>query len=376
MRIVADDRPHAASGVAAGMLAPATEVATTELGLLQLNLASLERYDSYIGELEADTGHDLGLRRTATLSVGLDGDDAARLADFAQVLADCGLTAELCTARQARKLAPLLAPTIRSALVVPGDWAIDPRLLWAALRADLARREIEWIDGTVTGIVTEDGRCRGVTLAESPNVERTATPPVGRTTTPPVERTTTPPVERSRDAILTAEVVVWCPGAWAAEVPLPFDLPVRPVKGQVVRLRAGRLPLPEQTLRAFVHGTEVYLVPRHSGEIAIGATSEDRGFEGTATGGGVYELLRDARAVLPITAEYEFAEVSVGFRPATPTHAPLLGPSPLPGLVLATGHHRNGVLLTPITAELIAGLVVDGDWPELGRAFNPYEEKP
>lgn len=343
VRLVADDRPQAASGVAAGMLAPVTEVATTELGLLQLNLASLERYGDYITELESDTGRDLGLRRTATLSVGVDGDDAARLADLAGVLAGCGLAAELCTARQARRIAPLLAPSIRSALLVPGDWAIDPRLLWSALRADLGRREVPVASGTVTGIATDAGRCTGVVLTDGTR--------------------------------MSADVVVWAPGAWAAQVPLPFDLPVRPVKGQVVRLRAGRLPLPEQTLRAFVHGAEVYLVPRASGEIAIGATSEDRGFEPTATGGGVYELLRDARTVLPITAEYEFAEVGVGFRPATPNHAPILGPSPVPGLVLATGHHRNGVLLTPITAELVGGLVADGDWPELGRAFNPYEEK-
>lgn len=339
--LVDDGRAGTASPVAAGMLAPATEIAPTEIGLLQLNLASLERYPEFVEELSGATGLPVGLRRSATVSVAADTDDVARLDDLAEILAGCGLSAERCTGRQVRRRVPLLAPRIRAGLVIERDWSVDNRLLWAALRVAAEGSGVVHHHGTVTELVVEDGRCAGVVMADHTR--------------------------------LPADTVVWAAGAWAGEV-VGFDLPIRPVKGQVVRLRAHDLPIPEVTVRAFVRGFEVYLVPRESGELVIGATVEDRGFDTSATAGGVHDLLRDARTVLPITAEYEFAEVSVGFRPASADHSPILGPSPIDGLVLAVGHHRNGVLLTPITAELITDLVVDGTWPQLGASFNPYPE--
>jgi len=342
VRLVGDDRPGTASPVAAGMLAPVTEAVPTELGLAHLNLDSLQRYATFAEQLTADTGLEIGLRKVPTVSVGFDSDDAARLADLASVLTDAGLEATSCTGREVRRHVPLLAPQVRAGLLVPGDWSVDNRLLWRALRADAELAGVERITDTVTEVVVDADRCTGVRLASGPE--------------------------------LRSEVVVWAAGAWSARVPLPFELPVRPVKGQVVRLRAGSLPVPGCTVRAFVRGFDIYLVPRESGEVVVGASSEDRGFEIAPTAGPVHDLLRDARTVLPITAEYEFAEVNVGFRPASASHTPILGPTPVDGLVAATGHHRNGVLLTPITAELITDLVVDGHWPALGSAFNPYTD--
>lgn len=340
VRLISDDRAGTASPVAAGMLAPATEVAPTELGLLQLNLASLHRYADFAAELAADTGLPVGLRKTPTVSVAVDSDDVARLDDLAEILAGAGVEVERTTGRQVRRRVPLIAPQIRAGLIIDQDWSVDNRLLWSALRAGAEAAGVTRQTGTVTALIRDDDRCTGVELADGSRIE--------------------------------ADTVVWATGAWAGDI-VGFDLPVRPVKGQILRLKAHQLPIPEVTVRAFVHGFEVYLVPRDSGELVIGATSEDRGFETMPTAGGVGDLLRDARAVLPITAEYEFAEVSVGFRPASASHSPILGPSPLDGLILAVGHHRNGVLLTPITAELIANLVVDGEWPELAAAFNPYQ---
>ena len=340
VRLVTDDRPGTASPVAAGMLAPVTEAVPTEIGLAGLNLASLQRYGEFADRLSSDTGRDVGLRRVPTVSVGFDSDDAARLADLAAMLEHAGLEAISCTGREARRHVPLLAPQVRAGLLVPGDWSIDNRLLWRALRADAELAGVELLTGTVTEVALTDGRCTGVTLASG--------------------------------STISSEQVVWAAGAWSGQVPLPFELPVRPVKGQVVRLRAGSLPVPACTVRAFVRGFEVYLVPRESGEVVIGASSEDRGFETTPSAGAVHDLLRDARTVLPITAEYEFAEVNVGLRPASANHSPILGPTPVDGLVAATGHHRNGVLLTPVTAELITNLIVDGEWPELAAAFNPW----
>ena len=147
---------------------------------------------------------------------------------------------------------------------------------------------------------------------------------------------------------------------------------MRPVKGQILRLDPGRLPSPAVTVRAFSRGTEVYLVPRDGGrELVVGATVEERGFDGRPTAGGVYELLRDARTVLPMTAEYALAETSVGWRPGTPDNAPILGGCELEGLVLATGHYRNGVLLTPITADVIAELITDRNAGRGGGAVHP-----
>jgi glycine oxidase len=165
--------------------------------------------------------------------------------------------------------------------------------------------------------------------------------------------------------------VVVATGAWAGQLRGVPALPVRPVKGQILRLDPGRLPSPRLTVRAFTRGSEIYLVPRESGrEVVVGATVEEQGFDDRATAGGVYELLRDARSVLPMTAEYALAETSVGWRPGTPDNAPILGGCGIEGLVLATGHYRNGVLLTPITADVISNLVLTGELGEVARPFT------
>ena len=144
-------------------------------------------------------------------------------------------------------------------------------------------------------------------------------------------------------------------GSWAGQITGIDPMPVRPIKGQILRLDPRGLPQPAQTVRAITQGSEVYVVPRASGrEVVVGATVEEKGFDGSVTADGVYELLRDARRVLPMTAEYALAETTVGWRPGTPDNAPILGPGSLDGLVLATGHYRNGVLLTPVTADVIS----------------------
>ncbi len=147
-------------------------------------------------------------------------------------------------------------------------------------------------------------------------------------------------------------------------------MPVRPVGGQILRLH-GDEPLIEGTVRALVRGRAVYLVPLRDTGLIVGATVEEKGYQSMVTAGGVYELLRDAIEVVPGLAEWELAESLVRFRPGTPDNAPILGPSGLPGLVLATGHYRNGVLLTPVTADAIADLVTTGTLPELAAGFGP-----
>nr|WP_275588531.1 glycine oxidase ThiO [Microlunatus panaciterrae] len=344
--VVAGDAEAAASRVAAGMLAPVTETTFTEEKLLRLTLASIGMFDDFATEVGTASGLPVGLRRTPTLSVASTADDAARLGMLADYLTRIGLESERLTSRECRRQEPLLAPTIRSGLLVGGDWSCDNRLLWAALREAAGRAGVRRVDGAVGRLELAGDRVVGVRLSDG-------------------------------SGIATDQVVV-AAGAWAGQLDLPLHLPVRPVKGQILRLDPAGLPQPGLTVRAFSQGAEVYLVPRESGhEVVVGATVEDLGFDPRVTAGGVYELLRDARAVIPMTAEYTLAETSVGYRPGTPDNAPILGASGIDGVTLATGHYRNGVLLTPITASVVAAAVLDGALPDVAAGFTlaRFEER-
>ncbi|MYV72030.1 FAD-dependent oxidoreductase, partial [Streptomyces sp. SID2131] len=158
-----------------------------------------------------------------------------------------------------------------------------------------------------------------------------------------------------------------------AGVPDEVLPPVRPVKGQVLRLRVppAYAPFLSRTVRAVVRGSHVYLVPRENGELVVGATSEELGWDTTVTAGGVYELLRDAHELVPGITELPLTETLAGLRPGSPDNAPLLGPTALPGLLMATGHHRNGVLLTPVTGDVMAEVLTTGALPDEARPFTP-----
>jgi len=337
--VVTGERSAAASQVAAGMLAPVTETTFTEPRLLQLNLASLRRYPDFVTELESASGLPAGLRRTPNLSVAYDADDAARLATFADFLARAGHPAERLTSRECRRHEPLLAPTIRAGLLVEGDWSCDNRLLWRAAIEAGNRIGVREVAGFVHRVSSSAGQVTGVQLAAGSNIA------AGR--------------------------VVLANGAWARQIDGLPELPVRPVKGQILRLDPGSLPAPSLTIRGYVRGAEIYLVPREGGhEVVIGATVEELGFDHRVTAGGVYELLRDARSVMPMTAEYALSETSVGWRPGTPDNGPILGRCDVDGLLLATGHFLNGVLLTPITAEIMSNLIITGELDSVAEPFT------
>jgi glycine oxidase len=337
--LIVGERSAAASGVAAGMLAPVTETTFTEQRLLALNLASLSRYPEFVAEVELASGLPAGLRRTPNLSVAYDADDAARLSTFADFLARAGHPGERLTSRECRRYEPLLAPTIRSGLLVEGDWSCDNRLLWRALIKAGDLIGVREVPGFVHRVTSSNGQVTGVQLADGSSIG--------------------------------ARWVVVANGAWARQIDGPPDLPIRPVKGQILRLDPGRLPAPSLTIRAYVRGAEIYLVPRESGhEVVLGATVEELGFDHRITAGATYELLRDGRTVMPMSAEYALVETSVGWRPGTPDNAPILGRCEVEGLVLATGHYRNGVLLTPITADVISTLIMSGELDSIAAPFT------
>ncbi|NEY32092.1 glycine oxidase ThiO [Streptomyces sp. PRKS01-65] len=333
-----------AAQVAAGMLAAVTELHYGEQTLLALNVASARRYPEFAAELTEATGHDLGYRRCGTLAVALDADDRAHLRELHAFQLQSGLVAEWLSGRECRRLEPMLAPGVRGGLRVDGDHQIDPRRLAAALVTACERAGVvfhrAWADrltvvrDRAAGVVTADGTALGA----------------GRT-------------------VLAAGSL----SGRLAGVPDAVLPPVRPVKGQVVRLAmpGGRAPLLNRTVRAVVRGNALYLVPRESGELVVGATSEEMGWDTTVTAGGVYELLRDAHELVPGITELPLTETRAGLRPGSPDNAPLLGPTALEGLLLATGHYRNGVLLTPVTGDVMAHVLTTGELPAEARAFTP-----
>ncbi|MGY1811150.1 glycine oxidase ThiO [Blastococcus sp. SYSU D00820] len=335
---VVDDSPGTgASAAAAGMLAPVTEAGYREEALLRLGLASLAGWPAFAAELEQAGGHPVGLRTVGTLVVGFDDDDMRELTALHAFQQELGLAAERLTPRAARRREPALTPRVRGGLLVPGDHSVDGRAVHAALLAAARAQGVTVVDDRVAEVVVDGGRAAGLRL--------------------------------SGGAALEAGSVVVALGARSGQLPGIPRLPVRPVKGQILRL-AGAAGLLEGTVRALVRGRQVYLVPYAGDRLVVGATTEDRGFDATVTAGAVHDLLHDAIDVVPEVTELELTETLTRWRPGTPDNAPILGPSPVPGLVLATGHHRNGVLLTPVTAEAIAELLATGRLPEVAAPFT------
>lgn len=316
----------AASHAAAGMLAPVTEVKYGEEQLLALGLESLRRYPSFAAELEAATGEVVGLRREGTLLVATDAGDRAMLADLHEFQISLGLDATMLTSRECRALESGLSPDVRCGLLAATDHSIDNRRLAGALLSVMGAAVIR---ERVAAIDLADDAVRGVRLTDGTQ--------------------------------LGASTVVLAAGPWSAHLDgLPESLrpPVRPVKGEILRLRTrGDVDLPTRALRGFVNGHEIYLVPRSDGELVVGATVEDRGFDVTVRAGAVRELLRDARAILPSVDDLELVETIAALRPGSPDNRPMIGRTDVDGLLFATGHYRNGVLLTPVTADLVADLV-------------------
>jgi glycine oxidase len=342
---VVDPEPGGgAAQVAAGMLAAVTELHYGEQTLLGLNLASAQRYPDFAAELTELTGLDLGYRRCGTLAVALDADDRAHLRELHALQRQSGLESEWLSGRECRRLEPMLAPGVRGGLRVDGDHQIDPRRLTRALLAACERAGVAFHRTWARRLLVVGDRAAGVATTDGEE--------------------------------LGADQVVLAAGSLSGRlegVPRALLPPVRPVKGQVLRLTVPpRLaPFLSRTVRAVVRGSQVYLVPRESGELVIGATSEELGWDTTVTAGGVYELLRDAHELVPGITELPLTETRAGLRPGSPDNAPLLGPTDLPGFLLATGHYRNGVLLTPVTGDAMAHALTTGELPEEARPFTP-----
>jgi glycine oxidase len=350
-----------ATHVAAGMLAPVAEVEFGETGrrVLELGMRSARMWPAFAAELEQASGIDVGLRRSGTLVVARDEDEARELERQLIFRESLGLRAVRMRASEAREHESALAPTVRLALHAPEDHSVDPRNVIVALRRVCEQSGVMLSEQTpVLGLQLDASETRVVGV-------RVGAP-----------RAEAPPAEMERDGdmrrgfcgercsyeLLSAGAVVVATGAWSgglAGLPAGAGVAVRPVKGQIVRLRD---PAGAGLLEGVVRFAGGYLVPRGDGRYVLGATMEERGFEPDATAGGVYELLRDAHELVPGVSELHIEELGVGYRPSTPDNAPVIGRGMLEGLTWATGHHRNGILLAPLTAEMVlASLTGEGD---------------
>ena len=338
--LLSEAHPGMATMTAAGMLAPVSEADVEHPDLVPLALDSLARYPAFVARVEDVSGLACGYRQEGLLWIGLHRDHRAEIDHLQTFMAERGLTAERLDARSLRRLEPHLSPRVVTGCRVPGDHQVDPRALRNALLVAIER---------LGGALQPEAHACGAEVAH------------GRLSGLHIEH---PDGTRS---MLPCESAVLANGAWLGgefEACLP-DCGMRPVKGQVLRLRGAPL------LQHVVRTPDVYLVPRADGRLIVGASSEEMGFDTRATTGATYDLLRHAIDVLPEVAELELEEVSVGLRPATSDHLPVIGATQISGLYLNGGHFRNGVLLAPGSAWHLAEALVTGTPGPMLAPFHP-----
>jgi glycine oxidase len=324
-----------ASGVAAGMLAPVTEADFGEAALLELNLAGARAWPAFAEELAERSSLDPGRRASGALVVAADHDDGLELRRLGEFQRSLGLESRWLTRREARELEPGLSPRTAGAILAPGDHHVDPAATVAALATAFEHEGGELAVAAEVALETAGGRVTGVRASGTP---------------------------------IAAEHVIVAAGAHSgviAGLPESARVRVRPVKGQILGLRGpgGSHPLAARLVRTL----RCYVVDRGDGRVVVGATTEDRGFDERVTAEGVFRLLEAAREVLPDVDELEVVTARAGLRPGSPDNLPFVGRGALEGLVWATGHGRNGVLLAPLTGTAISALLDEEPLPaELG----------
>ena len=342
VEVIDPDPGSGASGVAAGMLAPVTEARLGEEDALRLGLASLALWPDFAAELDG-----VGFRADGCVMVAADADDRVALRDLVDRQRALGLAVEDLSAQELRRLEPALAPSVRRGALAAAECSVDPAALVRVLLAAATRAGVSVRRASVRRVVRTEGAHGGRVTG----------------------------VELDDGEVVQARLVVVAAGAWSGRLGgLPGDthLPVRPVKGQVLTLRQrpGDLVV-RHTVRGIVRGSSIYLVPRDDGRLVCGATVEERGWDRPATAGAGYELLRDVLTLFPGLDDAELVGVRAGFRPGTTDDLPLIGNGPSAQLVIATGHFRNGILLTPITAAAVTALVTGEPVPDVVASCDP-----
>lgn len=338
VRIVEAGGTERASEVAAGMISPIGETVWGEEDLLAASVESAARWPGFAEELGVAAGFEVPYRRCGALHVGLDRDEHAELQRIHDLHAELGLESRWLRGSECRSLEPGLTTAATGGYFAPGEAEVDPRVLLDLLRAAVEAAGVETVNGRVAELLIEGGVAVGARLEDGTE--------------------------------LRAAKTLAATGARMGSELLPPEVrpPVRPVKGEVLRLRARP---GERPCERIIESERVYIVPRAGDDVVIGATMEDRGFDLRVTAGGVYELLREAYRAVPEVAELELLECRAGLRPTTPDNTPVIGATAIDGLVIAGGHHRHGIMLAPVTADIVAADLTGGDVPACAAALRP-----
>ena len=332
-----------ASWAAGGMLGPIAEAHIEELDLLKLSNQSLARYPEWVDELETETEMPIGYRAEGTLIIGIQPDDTEQLEHAYNLYKDLGLNVEWLTGKEAREIEGALSPYVTAAIRCETDHQVDNRLMVQALqRAYQGRGGVLHQNSTVERIVIENGTATGI---------------------------------QTQDGFQDADVCILAAGCWSAQINgLPDTIipPVRPVKGQMLALQMREGIMISNVIRTVKarYPMPVYLVPRTDGRLVVGATTEELGFDTDLIVGGIYELLHGTFEAVPTFYNLPLIETWTGLRPGSSDNAPILGKTAVENLIYATGHYRNGILLTPITAYEIANLVLTGETSDTIAPFH------
>lgn len=341
---VADPRPGRGAGwAAAGMLAPTGEAHFGEDALTMLNVVAARAWPSFAHTLEESSGRSVHYIDDGTLVIAVDASDRASSDDLLAHQLALGLDARRLSAGECRTAEPLLAPGIRGGADLSEDHQVDNRSVLEALVAACVAEGVTVAEEEVSKVEIQNGCVTGVVLADGRRCHAGA-----------------------------VVVAAGCHSGQLPGIPEPFLPPVRPVKGLTLRLRANAtVPTLARTVRGLVHGRSCYLVPRRDGSLVVGATVEEKGFDLSVQAGAVSDLLNDARTLIPTIAEYELFDTTTGLRPGSPDNAPIVGVTGLGGLLMATGHYRNGFLLAPLTADEVVrllGEMLDGRELDSGKS--------
>ncbi len=341
---LADPRPGRGAGwAAAGMLAPVGEAHFGEDALTALNVGAARAWPGFALALQEASGRTVHYVADGTLLIAVDPSDRAATDDLLAYRLALGLSARRLTAGQCRSSEPLLAPGIRGGAHLSEDHQVDNRCVLDALVDACTAGGVTIVEEEVDAIEVKGDAIAGVTFRHGGY--------------------------RQADAVVLA---AGCRSGQLRGIPDRLLPPVRPVKGLTLRLRApaGAQTL-TRTVRGLVHGRSCYLVPRRDGTVVVGATVEEKGFDLAVQAGAVGDLLDDARRLVPSLEEYELFDTTTGLRPGSPDNAPIVGATDLRGLIVATGHYRNGFLLAPVTAREVVGILTGEDASDRQAGAGP-----
>ena len=336
-----------ASGAAAGMIAPQGEMVESD-EFFRLCTASRDLYPGFVREIEELSGQSVAYRRDGTLLVAIEGQECNELDEIYRGQTRLGLAVERLTAKEVRERVPHVSPGIRCGLFIPGDhWVDNERLTGALVRACQQLGVTFYARTSVTKLNVRSGRVESIGACPYSVSAAPDSAPSGKT--------------------FTAEQYILAAGCWSPQLvgPLGISLRMEPCRGQMIEFESPA------DFSMVVRAGKHYLVPRSAGRVVVGSTMEYVGYKKAVTGEGLRSILEGAERITPLLKDFRFHRAWAGLRPDTADHLPILGYGELENLIFATGHFRNGILLAPVTAQLLSELILSGSTSQPIDLYRP-----